>query len=251
VASTIDGNTLEASSQATGVSVSGGGIQHIGFDPLTIRNTTVSNNRLTAAAGNASAESLGGGISMEGQNTLTGDLVINSTITKNTAEASSQGGPTADGGGIGVFDKKLALKFLTVARNEVSGTGANSFFGGGGLYLETGTDTHVQGSVIALNTAAIAPDCLGIGASDGFNLFGDDTDCSITQVGSDQANVPPKLGALGANGGPTRTIPLLVGSPALNKMPKAGCQAVVKKDQRGVPRPQGLKCDEGAFERKP
>ena len=77
------------------------------------------------------------------------------------------------------------------------------------------------------------------------------TDCSITIVASDQTNPAPKLGALAANGGPTRTIALLVGSPALNRMPKAACQAVVKKDQRGTARPQGLKCDEGAFERKP
>jgi hypothetical protein len=60
-----------------------------------------------------------------------------------------------------------------------------------------------------------------------------------------------KLGGLTGNGGPTQTIALLTGGPALNKVPKPTCQAIVKKDQRGVARPQGVKCDEGAFERKP
>jgi hypothetical protein len=251
VSSTIDGNTMEATSTSTAVSIAGGGIQGLGFDPLTIRNSTVSNNRLTATAGNASAESLGGGISLEGQNTLTGDLVINSTITKNTAKAMNQNGPSAAGGGMAVFDKRLALKFVTIARNEVTGTGTNPFFGGGGLYLETGTDTHLLGNVVALNSALTGVDCIGIGASDGFNLFGDATDCAITTVGSDETNPAPKLGSLAANGGPTKTVALLLGSPALNRMPKAACQAVAKKDQRGIARPQGLKCDEGAFERKP
>ncbi len=53
----------------------------------------------------------------------------------------------------------------------------------------------------------------------------------------------------GPSGGPTRTIKLLKGSPALNAIPKAAC--TVKRDQRGVKRPQEKRCEIGAWERKP
>lgn len=53
--------------------------------------------------------------------------------------------------------------------------------------------------------------------------------------------VDPLLGALSDNGGPTQTIPLLEGSPAIDAA--EGCSAT---DQRGEPR--GAACDIGAFE---
>ena len=49
---------------------------------------------------------------------------------------------------------------------------------------------------------------------------------------------------LDANGGPTFTMKLLAGSPALN-IRTEGCTGF---DQRGVARPQGPGCDAGAFE---
>jgi hypothetical protein len=47
---------------------------------------------------------------------------------------------------------------------------------------------------------------------------------------------------------PTQTTPILATSPALNAVPIAACQ--VHRDQRGVRRPQGKRCDVGSFERK-
>ena len=55
-------------------------------------------------------------------------------------------------------------------------------------------------------------------------------------------------GALGKHGGRTETIALLSASPAINAIPSAQC--AVDKDQRGVKRPQGRRCDIGAFEVK-
>jgi hypothetical protein len=54
------------------------------------------------------------------------------------------------------------------------------------------------------------------------------------------------------NGGPTQTIKLLPGSPAVSVIPKGtnGCGTEIKTDQRGVKRPQGPGCDIGAFEKK-
>ena len=52
------------------------------------------------------------------------------------------------------------------------------------------------------------------------------------------------------NGGPTRTIALELGRPAIDAIPTAanGCGTSIASDQRGVGRPQGSGCDLGAFE---
>ena len=55
----------------------------------------------------------------------------------------------------------------------------------------------------------------------------------------------PKLGPLADNGGPTLTMALLPGSPAID----AGNTSLAPAtDQRGFPRPAGLAADFGAFE---
>jgi hypothetical protein len=57
--------------------------------------------------------------------------------------------------------------------------------------------------------------------------------------------VDPKLGSLADNGGPTLTMALLPGSPAIDAGSAVGAPAT---DQRGVARPQGPGVDIGAFE---
>jgi len=63
--------------------------------------------------------------------------------------------------------------------------------------------------------------------------------------GTNIITADPMLGTLGDYGGFTQTIPLLVGSSAINTGNNATCAAT---DQRGVSRPQGEKCDIGAYE---
>ena len=62
----------------------------------------------------------------------------------------------------------------------------------------------------------------------------------------------PKLGPLQDNGGPTFTHALLQGSPAIDAgnpaTPGSGANACPATDQREVARPQGPRCDIGAFE---
>ena len=53
------------------------------------------------------------------------------------------------------------------------------------------------------------------------------------------------IAALTNNGGFTKTMALKPGSPAINRI---FCLSGVGTDQRGVTRPQGLKCDIGAYE---
>jgi hypothetical protein len=68
-------------------------------------------------------------------------------------------------------------------------------------------------------------------------------------------NTDPKLGTLGYYGGPTQTIPLLSGSPAIDAGNPSGCTDeqgnLLKTDQRGQPRPDPEDtggCDMGSFE---
>jgi len=57
----------------------------------------------------------------------------------------------------------------------------------------------------------------------------------------------PLLGALADNGGPTWTMAVGPGSPAIDAGVDSLCPAT---DQRGLPRPLGAGCDIGAFERQ-
>ena len=67
----------------------------------------------------------------------------------------------------------------------------------------------------------------------------------------------PTLGALSANGGPTDTMVPNPGSPLIDGVPAASCQADgaagITTDQRGFPRPDtaSTNCDIGAVEVQP
>jgi hypothetical protein len=65
---------------------------------------------------------------------------------------------------------------------------------------------------------------------------------------------PGLASTLANNGGPTKTIALLLGSPAFNAIPQGQSRCAtatgrIATDQRGVRRPQGPACDVGAYER--
>jgi hypothetical protein len=245
--STLDGNVVDGQSDASVANAQGGGYEGRGNASLTLRTSTVSNNQVTATASGGSPTALGGGLDLESASQT--DHVANSTITKNGASASGPNAISA-GGAAEVANTGLLVRLATIARNGVAATGSNTFAGGGGLYVDQGT-TFLRGTILAVNTAATGPNCVGAFTSEGFNLYGDTTGCSVTPDGTDRAGATPKLGQLADNGGPTMTLKPLAGSPALNKIPVATCHAMSKVDQRGVHRPQGPTCDKGAVERKP
>jgi hypothetical protein len=246
--STVSGNSAVAESDHSGAGAGGGGISTIFAQRLTLKTSTVSGNTVSATATDASAEALGGGLDLE--TTSESDVIVNSTIAGNTVADS---GPNSDsaGGGIEVVNQGLHVKLSTIARNAATTSGSGmQFAGGGGIDVETG-NTQFEGVVLALNTATTGPNCIGNIASSGFNLIGTLTNCTWGAAGTDQTDVAaPKLGSLAGNGGPTKTIALLGGSPAIDKIPTGPCHAMAKKDQRGIHRPQVPSCDEGAFEKK-
>jgi len=193
------------------------------YGELTITSSTFTGNN----AG------LGGGI----DNAFQGIAAIsNSTFTGNTAY---QGAAIGNGG------NKVIIKSSTVSGNS-SARGA----------IYSGTNTTLQNSIVSNN--ALGGNCYttdnGI-TSNGYNLSSDST-CTFGNVG-DLTNINSMLGVLRNNGGPTQTMALLPGSPAIDAGDPHGCtdphERLLKTDQRGKPRPDQEDtggCDMGAYERQ-
>lgn len=140
---------------------------------------------------------------------------------------------------------------LTIQRGKASvpdpGDGTRSI--GGGIF-NNGTLT-VTNTIVARNAAYNGgPDLSGTVATGGYNLFGTTSGATITLGPGDLVNPNPLLGPLGSNGGPTQTVLLLQGSPAIDAGSDAVCAAapVGGRDQRGTARPTGAHCDIGAYE---
>ena len=265
-----------SSSSFTGNSANlGGALAIVNPGPLSIFSSTISGN---------TASSSGGGIYIKGALSSSQVNVANSTISGNTAVA-------ADGGGIASAAGELTLTSSTISGNNAATRGGgiysytignsdvstvtignstvthNSAAEGGGVAItEIG---RVTNSLIALNSASSAgPDLFsGTGfafTSGGFNLIGKKDGSAgfselTDQTGTIATPLDPKVDPAGLqnNGGPTRTLALLPGSPALDK----GYNFGLATDQRGSPRPVdnpaiapasgGDNTDIGAFEFNP
>ena len=213
----------------------GSGIANAGT--MTLASSTVSNN--TAGLFNVSPGVLGGGIFNSG--TLT---VTNSTIADNKLTAQSQ----AQGGGICNMGR-LTVTNSTVAGNTTFADFPAAQSQGGGIWSNSTIALH--NTVVATNYslpsfASGGPDFFGTLTSSGYNLIGDTTGGHGFDD-TDLLNVNPLLGALSNNGGPTRTMALLPGSPAID----AGDNTDASRwDQRGpgFPRIVNGVIDIGAFE---
>jgi hypothetical protein len=278
--STISFARVIASSSTGDVSASGGGISAGALSSLTLTRSTVQGNRVTASSAGPVAR--GGGVATDGPLTMTrstasGNVVdalgllgadargggihfgstgghhslLNSTVAGNVASASTDTGDVdAVGGGIDAADTSisLTLTMTTIARNSVQKDGTAGEVGGGGVAAQGGL-VSLEQTILALNAAPAGPNCSGAVSSAGRNLLGPTAGCAFAAAQSDKVNVTsPKLGPLANNGGPTKTIALLSGSPAIDVIPGTSCEAPI--DQRGVKRPQGTRCDIGAYERK-
>ena len=141
-------------------------------------------------------------------------------------------------------------------------TGNTALDSGGGV--ANGGFVTVKSTILASNTAAFSPDIAGANfltlanKTEGYNLIGQASaeqgfthDLNNDQVGSGAVPLDPKLDPSGLkpNGGPTQTIALLCGSPAIDRGTSTSLTDALATDQRGpgFTRTYNL-ADVGAFE---
>jgi hypothetical protein len=255
VASTVSGNTAFISCHRF-CSTSGGGISNPPGATLTISKSTVSGNLARATCTDACASS-GGGISNYGSLT-----VNNSTLNGNNAK---YGGGIGNGGSMTVNNSTLngnkaanngggisnEGSLMTVNNSTVAGNFAG--FGGSGIDNSNGGTATLQNSIVANNLGT--GNCEDALISKGYNLSSDGS-CNFNGPG-DLNDTNPMLGPLQYNGGPTKTMALPSGSPAIDAGNPSGCTNglghLLKTDQRGMRRPDTEDsggCDIGAFERQ-
>ena len=238
---------LSNSSLLSNRAQNGGGLA--GTGSIIVSGSTFSGNTVVGASGAHSGDSglagRGGAIYSSGP---PGTLdVSNSTFVGNSATGGTAGGDgsghggSGEGGAIYHVSNNLKLASCTIVGNSThGGTGmsAGQGFGGG---IETITAATVRSSIIGLNTANADPDVLGSFTSGGFNLIGK-TDGSTgftaatDQTGTIFAPLDPQLdpNGLQSNGGPTSTIALVLGSPAIDKGTSMGLSVNLTTDQRGA-----------------
>jgi hypothetical protein len=220
---------------------SGGGIENHGT--MTVIASTLSDNRAgPLSSSGLHPSSCGGGIDNEAGAKLT---VINATLTGNAANAASFG--AGQGGGISNRGD------LTVISSTISLNGGGGFAGQGGGIFGSVTLTN---SILAGNTVAGGgePDLNGPVRQANHNLIGRVVsgvpglvnEQNGNQVGTSANPIDPKLGPLQDNGGPTPTMALLPGSPAVDAGDNAASPGPT--DQRGLPRIANGIIDLGAYE---
>jgi CSLREA domain-containing protein len=228
-----------------------GAIENYSGSRLTVTNSTFSNN---------SGLSLGA-IGNDADATLT---VTNSTFSNNFGDF---------GGAIGNAGT-LIVTSSSFFGNGVLLSGSSSFVDAGDIVNFSGASfigsASLKNTILAGSTdlsGSPVSNCAGTNTDTGGGVSGtitdagynisDDNSCEFNATGS-RNNTDPLFssGGLANNGGPTQTIALAAGSPAIDAIPLADCtdQASppqrIKTDQRGFPRPDfgEVFCDIGAFE---
>ena len=172
--------------------------------------------------------------------------ITNSTLTKNRA-----GGR---GGGVYSAPDTLAeLNGVTIARNRADSDSSGGPDSGGGIFADGGSDVvEIQNSLVVKNrtTGGVIQECdapapVGVDSLGG-NLITDASDCPFFDHPEDILNAAPMIGKLESNGGPTQTIALNAGSPAIAEADGPDSDDLVI-DQRG--RPRDAQPDIGSYER--
>ncbi|MEM9118973.1 MAG: CHAT domain-containing protein [Cyanobacteria bacterium P01_F01_bin.56] len=251
--------TIANSTIAGNTAASGGGIVNSG-GILTVNNSTISNNRADVEGGGIDNESgtltvnsstihsnfagsVGGGIDNgPGPGTAT---ISNSTIFNNTA--------TEVGGGI-FNDRAMIISNSTIVANTADAGGGivnSGIFDSDDDRGDDGTLT-ITSSLVSGNRANeevgfnIGNEAILI--SGGNNLFGSSNNSGVFGLELAASDIVPTVpldaileNVLLDNGGPTPTLALVAGSPAINTGSGSG------PDQRGFPVVDGTR-DIGAYE---
>ena len=216
----------------------GGGIFTLHAESFVAEGCTISGN---------SADLQGGGMNIQGDF----GALENCTLSGNSTPP--------DGAGSAYLlitfageSATLTLTACTIAHNGGSTNGACTL---AGLPGNAGCTNKLLSTLVAANVGPnFVLDGNPVLQSLGHNLDSDGTSGFVNGVNGDLVGtvaspIDAKLGPLQDNGGPTWTIALLPGSPALGTGSCTDANgAPISVDQRGLPRPQVTGCDIGAFE---
>jgi CSLREA domain-containing protein len=238
--------TITNSIIQSNTSMSGAGLRNVNNGSIIIDTVTFALNHATAGSGGAvSNEQTNGFIAM-----------ANSTLYSNLAPNGGTGGGISNWGTLhvknstfsdnyaGTYGSHLHNRGISVFHNVTVWHGTITSFGGNIHNHSTGTFT-LNNSIIGSNV--YGDFCSGTGSFQGENNLLDQPCDAIGNLGR-----PTHVDTtLRDNGGATRTHALLEGSNALD-MGINDCRDTegnrLRRDQRGVPRPQNSICDIGAFE---
>jgi len=219
-----------------------------------ISNKATGSLNVAASTFNNNSAEFGGSIATEGTSLIAGSTFGGNTASHNGGAILIDGGTTTvvnctfsgnaatnQGGAIDI------AAGATVANCTLSGNSAGSGSGGGIFVtsLVSPPPVNLQNNIIAHSTTG--GDCVNQGTAtvNSHNLIQDGS-CSPMLSGN------PMLGPLQNNGGPTLTMALLAGSPAIDQGDDSvlGAPLSLTADGRGTgfPRKSGLHVDIGAFE---
>ena len=176
-----------------------------------------------------------GGIANFAGDARTRLMVVDSTITNNSAESLS---------GLLISNPSAVLVNNTIAFNHERFENSSTC---GGALNWVGT-IHLESTIVARNTCGKLPVDINVSSFiDGDNNLVMASNAFVLPPGT-IISADPRLAPLANNGGPTKTRGLMSGSPAID----AGNNAAgLDYDQRGpgFPRVKGLRADIGAVER--
>jgi hypothetical protein len=244
----------DATNTGTGCAALGGGIFNNTGSTVVITNSTILSNTaraVTPCQGAFAGRVFGGGVGNNGNLS-----VLNSTVHGNRAAISASSPDcTAAGGGIanalsdGGLDAALTVRHSTIANNTATtaGTTCTPSAGGGiGAGMPGAGINSLFHTIVAGNQAQFGADVSLQLASSSFNLFAVSAGGSGYST-SDLLDLDPLLSHLADNGGPTQTMALLPGSPAIDAGDNTNAPTW---DQRGpgFPRVVNGTIDIGAFE---
>lgn len=235
----------------------GGGIFNGGA--LTLNSCTFYDNR-AGTGGAGGGTSVGGSAASGGTGGSGGGIYSTGSLALVACTFSGNCGGAGGNGGAAI----------SVFSGGYGGQGGNGGVAGGICNAGASGSATVRNSIIALNTVGAAgtggfgisasgpagssgtlPDLFGGFTSLGHNLVGANNGSTGLNngingniIGTTNSPINPRLGAVQDNGGPTWTMSLLTGSPAMD----AGDDALSGTDQRGLPRLSGAHVDIGACE---
>jgi hypothetical protein len=218
---TVSGNT----------GVYGGAFYVQGYNPsyLVIRDSTISGNTATLDGNGNGGQ--GGAIYTNGAGYSANVSIVNSTVAGNSAVTS--GGAIYNLGNVGAG--------VTIVNSTLAGNTAPTASGiyndgtGGGAGVAIGNSILANGAAGANYVSSNG----AVGTSFGYNIV-DDTTATFLTASGDQSNVDPKLQKdpndatkylLANNGGPTQTVALLLGSPAVDQGKDIGPDGVTPTGQ--------------------